>query len=195
MIDLFTEQATYITATREVVITCRVCLRKERAAFDAPALLCGACAADLAATARHVAERTALVYARWQREYEAFHALVADNPWWDKVTAARLRAMLEPAYAATVAQAWEAARKGPHAAIVADWETLDATSAEVEAITKWYAAAETELRAAAGETVERPPVGWRISQHGPRYLLRTPSGAATWHSSYDAALMAAQGVA
>lgn len=31
-------------------------------------------------------------------------------------------------------------------------------------------------------------------QHGPRWLLRTPTGAATWHSSYDAALMAAQGV-
>lgn len=148
MIDLFTEQATYITATREVVITCRVCLRKERAAFDAPALLCGACAADLAATARHVAERTALVYARWQREYEAFHALVADNPWWEKVVVARYKAMLEPDYAVTVTRAWAAARKGPQAAIVSASEALDATSAEVEAITKWYVAAEKELRAA-----------------------------------------------
>ena len=38
------------------------------------------------------------------------------------------------------------------------------------------------------------PEGWRITAHGSRWLLRTPTGAATWHSSYDAALMAAQGV-
>ena len=32
-----------------------------------------------------------------------------------------------------------------------------------------------------------------MTPHSPRWL-RTPTGAATWHSSYDAALMAAQGV-
>jgi len=41
------------------------------------------------------------------------------------------------------------------------------------------------------------PDGWRISQHGTRYLLRNTQSlrqSATWHSSYEAALMAAQGV-
>lgn len=50
---------------------------------------------------------------------------------------------------------------------------------------------------AAGIAKHAPelPDGWRISAHGDRWLLRTPTGAATWHSSYNAALMAAQGVA
>lgn len=30
-----------------------------------------------------------------------------------------------------------------------------------------------------------------MTPHGPRWLLCAPTGAATWHSSYDAALTAA----
>lgn len=33
-----------------------------------------------------------------------------------------------------------------------------------------------------------------MTPHGPRWLLRTPTGAATWHASEEAAMMAAQEV-
>lgn len=146
--DLFTEQTTMLAPVLETRITCRVCDRKERVPHNHPALLCLECLADVDATARHVAKRTASVYVRWQREYEAFERMVKDNPWWEKVVAARYKAMLEPDYAVTVARAWAAARNGPNAAIVAARDALDTTSAEVEQMTKWYVAAENELRAA-----------------------------------------------
>ncbi len=145
---LFAGQATMLEPATLHRITCRVCDRAAMVEPAHPALLCHECLADIGATAQHVAERTASVYIRWQREYEAFHRMVKDNPWWDKVLGARLRAMLEPDYAVTVARAWAAARNGPNAAIVAARDALDTTSAEVEQMTKWYVAAENELRAA-----------------------------------------------
>lgn len=123
-------------------ITCRVCARAARVPRDHPALLCYECLRDIGATAAHVAERTAIVLARWMREYDAFQALVQGDAWWQQVADARYRD--DPLFAA----AWERARSGPHAAIVAAYESLVRTSDEVAVMNDWYRAAETELRAA-----------------------------------------------
>lgn len=141
--DLFIPRAAVSPPpTTPARITCRVCDRAAHVPLDHPALLCHECLADIDATAAHVAERTAIVLARWMREYEAFQALVQGNAWWQQVEDARYRD--DPLFAA----AWERARSGPHAAIVAAYDALVRTSDETAAINDWYCTAETELRAA-----------------------------------------------
>jgi hypothetical protein len=74
------------------LITCRVCDRVENVVIGHPALLCGACMADLSATAAHVAGVYAAALAFFFRANEALDEALRASPeraWWAKVEAAR----------------------------------------------------------------------------------------------------------
>ncbi len=122
-------------------ITCRI-HNLPAAGNDDGLLLCPTCLDDLPAAARHVADRYSSVLARWMRQYDAFLDLVRDSEWWAKVWEAK--ATQDPRFA----EAWERARRGPNAPIIAAYEALDTTSAEVEQMNAWYIRAESELAAA-----------------------------------------------
>lgn len=140
------------------LITCRVCERVEMVCIGHPALLCGACLSDLAATALHVAQVYGAALAFFMEAGAALDAAVEASPeraWWAKVEAARGADTFD---ADLFAQAWARAKAagGERLRLCGLWDALGREADTLAPLNDWYTAAERELkaaRAAQGEPV------------------------------------------
>lgn len=135
-------------------ITCRACGVGEAVGVGHPALLCSGCLADLSATARRVAGEYASAMAAFFEAGEALDRAAHGNEWYAKTEAARGDMGVSPA---TFARAWEKAKRGENAALVAMRDWLDECAEMMRRTELRYLAAEPELAAARdalGEPVE-----------------------------------------
>ena len=137
-------------------ITCRVCEDEERVPLDYPALLCSTCIADLAGTARRVADAYACAMAAFFDAGAALTSAAQGNEWYAKTERARGDMSVSPA---TFARAWAAAKKegGEKATLVTLRDAMDDAAELMKAAEQRYIEAQPELiaaRAALGEPVE-----------------------------------------
>lgn len=179
-------------------ISCASCAQAARVPVTYPARLCEACFSDLVITRQSLDAMSEAYNRRAVAVYDDWQAVKAAT---DPATLARWeraeQAGAEPPTAFAGSWAARTTLDTPIARLLCAWEAMQR---ECEAIERGHAQIadgrrEVALadRVAAGETVERPPVGWRISAHSDRWLLRSPGGVATWHVSYEAAQAAAAG--
>lgn len=135
-------------------ITCRACEAEEVVPLNHPALLCGACLADLPLAARRVAEAYAAAMETFFQASAALAEAAEGDEWFAKTE--RARAEIEPA---AFARAWEKARAagGKKAALVALRDAMDEAALDMRRAELRYIAAAPELvaaRAAKQEPVD-----------------------------------------
>lgn len=132
-------------------ITCRACDTEVVVPLGNPALLCTNCLSDLSATAYRVADEYADAMAAFFEAGRALTRAARNNEWYAKTEEARGDMTVSPEL---FARAWEAARQGPHASIVAMRDWVDECAVLMQRAERRYLAAQPELAAARAERGE-----------------------------------------